>query len=134
MMFVWATAHPCYGFLRWRIRGGKMPAERSHLMRFSIIVETAVAFIVLCAPALAFGLTDTDYDYLATQNVAKDSAVIRALSPKEQAILHAIITNSATEHDPAARAKNVADTLELYREHQRWEQEHPGQLWGQPRR
>jgi len=103
-------------------------------MRFSIIVEAAIALIVLCAPALAFGLTDADYDYLATQNVPRDSAVIRALSPKDQARLHAIIINRASEHDPAARAKNVADALELYQEHQRWELEHPGQLWDQPKR
>ena len=109
-----------------------MPAERTQVVRLSIIVEAAIALIVLCAPVLAFGLTDADYDYLATQNVPKSSAVLRALSPKEQATLHAIIAYS--EHDPAARAKNVADALELYREHQRWEQEHPGQLWDQPRR
>jgi hypothetical protein len=111
-----------------------MTAERTHLVRFSIIVEATIALIVLCAPALAFGLTDADYDYLATQNVPRDSAVLRALSPKEQARLHAIIIDRASEHDPTARAKNVADALALYQEHQRWELEHPGQLWDQPRR
>jgi hypothetical protein len=111
-----------------------MPTERTPVVRFSSVVKAAIALITLCAPAFAFGLTDADYNYLAMQSVPKDSAVMRALSPKEQARLHAIITDSATEHDPAARAKNVADELELYRKHQRWEQEHPGQLWDQPRR
>jgi hypothetical protein len=108
--------------------------SHGRIQRLSIAFDAAIALIFLCVPALAFGLTDTDYDYLETQNFPKDSAVMQGLSPKEQARLHAMINDRATEHDPAARAKNVADALALYQEHQRWELEHPGQLWDHPRR
>jgi hypothetical protein len=103
-------------------------------MRFSTGVNAATLLLCLCSPAFAFGLTDTDYDYLATQNVPRDSAVLKGLSPKEQASLHYIIGDPASQLDPVARAKSVFGAIEVFREHQRWEQEHPGQLWDWPKR
>jgi hypothetical protein len=103
-------------------------------VRNSTLVKASVAFWILSTPAHAFGLTDADYDYLTTQNVPRDSSILRGLSPKEQARLHAIIINGASDNDPAAQAKNVADAIAVYEGHQLWEQMHPGQLWDVPTR
>jgi hypothetical protein len=85
--------------------------------------------LFLAAPAFAFGLTDSDYDYLAAQNFARDSSVLKGLSPKEQARLHAIIIDQMTSKDSAAQAKNVDEAIAVFQDHQRWEETHPGQLW-----
>lgn len=90
--------------------------------RFSTAVKAAALVVSFCNPAFAFGLSDTDYDYLATQGVPRDSAVLRGLRPKEQASLHAIIGYRASEFLPDLRAKNVADVLKVFQEHQDWEQ------------
>jgi hypothetical protein len=95
----------------------------------STTLKVVAVLLSLTNPAFAFGLTDADYEYLATQNVPRDSSVLRGLSPKEQENLHGII-----QHDGAARAKNVADALAAFQDLQRWEQAHPGQLWGRPKR
>jgi hypothetical protein len=97
-------------------------------------MRASVAFLLLGTPAFAFGLTDSDYDYLTTQNVQRDSSVLRGLSPRERARLHAIITNGASENDPTAQAKNVADAIAVFEGHQLWEQGHPGELWDSPKR
>jgi hypothetical protein len=98
-------------------------------MQYSVLATAAGIILLLGTPALAFGLTDTDYDYLATQNFARDSSVLQGLSPKEQARLHAIIIDATTSQDPAAQAKNVAQAMATFQDHQRWEETHPGQLW-----
>jgi hypothetical protein len=98
-------------------------------MRYSAPAAAVGAFLLIGTPAFAFGLTDSDYDYLATQNFARDSSVLENLSPKEQARLHAIITDATTSHDATAQAKNVAEAMATFAEHQNWEATHPGQLW-----
>jgi len=103
-------------------------------VQYSTLVKASVAFLLLSTSARAFGLTDSDYDYLTTQNVPRDSSVLRGLSPKEQARLHAIITIGASNNDPAAQAKNVAEEIAVYQGHQLWEQMHPGNLWDVPKR
>jgi hypothetical protein len=103
-------------------------------MRYSILMKASVAFLMLGTPALAFGLTDSDLDYLTTQNVPRDSSILHGLSPKEQARLHAIIMDGANGKDPAAQARNVAEAIAEYQGHQLWEQAHPGQLWDSPKR
>jgi hypothetical protein len=103
-------------------------------MRYSILVKASVAFLALGTPVLAFGLTDSDYDYLTTQNVPKDGSVLRGLSPREQARLHAIIIDGANVKDPTLQAKSVAEAIAVYREHQDWELAHPGELWDTPKR
>jgi hypothetical protein len=60
-------------------------------------------------------------------NIERTGALLRNLSPREQARLHAIINFVPTT--PASRAKNVAEVLELFMEHQDWELSHPGELW-----
>jgi hypothetical protein len=97
-------------------------------------MKASVAFLALGTPALAFGLTDSDYDYLTTQNVPKDGSVLRGLSPREQANLHAIIVYAANAKDPTLQARSVAEAIAVYREHQVWELAHPGELWDSPKR
>jgi len=97
-------------------------------MRSWILAAAGFALITATAPAFAFGLTDTDQDYLSAQGVDRTSSVLRGLSPREQARLHAIINDATTINDPAARALAVAKALDEFREHQAWEQAHPGEL------
>jgi hypothetical protein len=103
-------------------------------MRFSAFATAAGVLLLLGTPALAFGLTDSDYDYLATQNFAKDSSVLKDLSPKEQARLHAIIIDATTSRNSQAQAKNVDEAIAAFQDHQNWEATHPGQLWDSPNR
>jgi hypothetical protein len=98
-------------------------------MRNSTRAATICVFLFVGTSAYAFGLTDSDYDYLATQNFARDSSVLKHLSPKEQARLHAIIVDATTSHDDLARARNVAQALTTFAERQHWEDMHPGQVW-----
>ena len=97
-------------------------------------MKISVAVLVLSTPAFAFGLTDSDYDYLTTQNFPRDSAILSGLSPKERARLHAIIADGARESDPSVQAKNVAEAMAEFQGHQLWEQGHPGQRWDFPNR
>ena len=96
-------------------------------MRYSALAAAAGVLLLIGTPAFAFGLTDSDYDYLATQNFARDSSVLKDLSPMEQARLHAIIIDSTTSHDAAARARNVAEAVATFAYHQQWEAIHPPQ-------
>jgi hypothetical protein len=102
-------------------------------MRYLIIFAFAALFGGT-AVSFAVGLSEADYEYLAAHEFKPNSPLLRDLSPKEQATLHAIIADSRTTVDPTARAKNVTDALAVYREHQLWEREHPGELWDIPRR
>ena len=101
-------------------------------MRYSVLLTATCALLLSAAPALAFGLTESDYAYLATQNFPRDDSVLKGLSPKEQARLHAIITDATTSNDSTMQANKVAEALALYRDHQNWEDSHPGQLWDSP--
>jgi hypothetical protein len=100
-------------------------------MRYSIVLVTAALFFGAAGTSFAIGLTEADFEYLATQNVEKDSILRLNLSPKEQARLHSIINFVST---PTTKAKDVTDALEAYTEHQRWELAHPGELWDVQRR
>jgi hypothetical protein len=103
-------------------------------IRIPILAAAGVVLLAATAPASAFGLSDADYGYLAAQGVERTSSVLRGLSPKEQARVHALLNDAATANDPAARAREVAKALEEFREHQAWEDAHPGQLWDVPTR
>jgi len=97
-----------------------------------MILGVAVGFFAVTVPALAFGLTDDDYVYLATSQDLQISAL--DISPKEQSRLHNLIADPQTANDPLARDKNVKDALEEFLGHQVWEKAHPGQLWDAPKR
>ena len=49
-----------------------------------LVFLTITLASLLVLPAFAVGLTEADYDYLATQDVKRGSPVLNALSPKEQ--------------------------------------------------
>jgi hypothetical protein len=100
-------------------------------MRYLIFLGTAV-FLAATTSAFAVGLTTADYEYLETQNIERTGTLLQSLSPKEQARLHAII--NFVPNTPASQAKDVAEALELYMQHQNWERTHPGELWDLPRR
>lgn len=97
-------------------------------------MKSAFAAAVMCVlvstiPAFAVGLTDADFEFLATQNVERNSSVLRGLSPRELARLHALINDLVTSGDQVARKKAVERALQEFRAHQAWEQANPGQLW-----
>jgi hypothetical protein len=80
-----------------------------------------LGFFAFTTTSFAVGLSESDYAYLATQNIERTSAILRDLSPKEQAALHGLIADSRTMDDPAARAKSVIDALAIHEEHQLWD-------------
>ncbi len=97
------------------------------------IGAAAAAFFSVTASALAFGLSDEDYDYLKRQHIERSDAPMHDLSPKEQARVHNLINDPRTANDSTARDKNVKGALDLFLEHQLWEKAHPGELWDTPR-
>jgi hypothetical protein len=103
------------------------------MLKYSILAGMVAAFFIM-TPAFAIGLTEADFDYLKTQDVQSDGAVIRGLGPKEQSRLHVLINDPTTANNPIARAKDVSDALAEFKSHQDWEVEHPGELWGVPKR
>jgi len=97
---------------------------------FSVLGLAAVV-LVISTPTLArFYLTESDFAYLATLNFDTSKSIIHSLGPREEATLHAAINDQKTEKNPSDRAKIVTDTLTQFMSHRRWEQMHPGQLWG----
>ena len=99
----------------------------------NMILAAVIAFFTV-TPVFAVGLTDTDHEYLATQDIKRGSPVINGLSPKEQSRLHALINDPVTNADPVARARIVRDVLSEFEANQDWEKKNPGQLWDAPKR
>lgn len=94
------------------------------------VAAAIIALFAVTASALAFGLSDEDYDYLrTTQHVERYEAPVLNLSPKERWRLHHLITDRQTADDQIARDKNVRDELAIILEHQLWEKAHPGKFW-----
>jgi hypothetical protein len=105
----------------------------SRALKYWVLPGVAATFFAT-VPALAFGLSDEDYLYLATQKVERSGALIRGLSPKEQARLHSLINDPRSINDATVRDRNVNAALAEFLSHQLWEQSHPGQLWDAPKR
>jgi hypothetical protein len=103
-------------------------------MKNAIQIGVAGGFLVVAGPAIAVGLSESDFAYLTTQNIERTGAPIHDLSPREQARLHALINDSRTANDPVAQARYVNQALAEFLDHQLWEQAHPGQLWDAPKR
>src|SRR5271168_4427687 len=93
------------------------------------ISAAMVGFFAVTVSAVAWGLSDQDYDYLKTQHIERDAAPVLDLSPKEQARVHNLINDPRTANDLTTRDRNVRDALALFLEHQSWEKAHPGELW-----
>jgi hypothetical protein len=102
-------------------------------MRYLTLTITFITFFNVAA-AFAFGLSETDYNYLETQKVERTSVLLHNLSPKEQAWLHALINDEKTKSDPIAHAQNVNDALAQFSANQLWERQNPGQLWDASRK
>ena len=103
---------------------------RSCLTTFAAVAGLVFA---VTSSAIAWGLSDEDYDYLRiTHSLERYDHPVLDLSPRERSRIHDLITNSRTAHDPAARDKNVADALALFLSHQLWEKEHLGKMWDEP--
>jgi hypothetical protein len=108
---------------------------KARKMRIAMLAAAGVALLgATTVPAVAFGLTEADYAYLAGRDVGRTSAVLRGLSPREQARLHAVINDAATAGDEAARANAVTRALEEFRERQAWEATHPEEMLNVRRR
>jgi hypothetical protein len=105
-----------------------------HSLKYWILAGVTATFFAVTVSALAFGLSDEDYLYLTTQKVERNDALIRGLSPKEQARLHSLINDPRTINDATMRDRNVNAALAEFLSHQLWEQSHPGQLWDAPKR
>lgn len=103
------------------------------MLKYSICAG-AIAGYLLVTPAFAVGLTEADFTYLTTLDVQSDGMVIRGLSPKEQSRLHVLINDLTTANDSIARARAVSEALAEFKNHQKWEVEHPGQFWGEQKR
>jgi hypothetical protein len=107
---------------------------RMTVMKYLVPLGIAAEFLVFAVSALAVGLSESDFAYLTTQNIERNSPPIHDLSPKEQARLHSLINDPRTANDPVAQAKYVNEALAEFLDHQLWEQAHPGQLWDAPKR
>ena len=103
------------------------------MKKIAILAAVIVLFFGV-APASAVGLTDSDFAYLAAQDVKKESPILQKLSPKELARLHSLIVDPKTDSDPSAKAKAVRDALNEFERNQDWEQANPGRLWDDPKR
>ena len=103
-------------------------------MKHLVPLGIAAGFFTFSASAFAVGLSESDFAYLATQNIERTGPPIHDLSPKEQARLHSLINDPHTTNDPVAQAKYVNEALTEFLEHQLWERAHPGQLWDVPKR
>jgi hypothetical protein len=101
-------------------------------MKHAIRIGAVAGLLAVSVPALAVGLSESDFAYLATQNVERSGPPIHDLSPREQAVLHSVINDTRTANDPVAQAKYVNQALAEFLSHQLWEQSHPGQLWDAP--
>jgi hypothetical protein len=101
--------------------------------RLTTFAAAAGLVFAVTPSAVAWGLSDEDYDYLRkTHNLERHDAPVLDLSPKERTRIHDLITDSQTARDPAARDKNVKDALAAFLSHQLWEKAHPGKMWNEP--
>jgi hypothetical protein len=100
--------------------------------RFCLVTSAAVAILLSAAAssAVAWGLSDEDYDYLRhTQNLERYDQPILDLSPRERVRLHELITDPKAANDPVVRDRTVRQEIALFLSHRSWEEAHPGKLW-----
>jgi hypothetical protein len=103
-------------------------------LKYRIVIGVAAGFFAVTGSALAEGLSDQDYLYLATVQHVDHTAAVLNISPLERARLHYLINDPRAVEDPAPRDKNVKNALDEFLAHQLWEKSHPGQLWDAPKR
>ena|SRR6201996_9748569 len=101
--------------------------RRSTFVAFAVVAGLS---FVMPPSAVAWGLSDADYDYLKkTQGLESYDHPVLDLSPAERSRIDNLINDLHTAHDPGARDQNVKDALTLFLSHQLWEKAHPGKMW-----
>lgn len=109
-------------------------------MRYSAFLTVAVAILLAFSPVAASSredgvlLSPTDYDYLLTQGVPQDSAVLQKMSPKELRRLHQQINDAKILGNPQSRSDAVRGVLAEFEGNQQWEIANPGHLWDAEKR
>ena len=110
------------------------------IVRYSTFLGITAAILLAFSPvagsALEQGvlLSPTDYSYLLTQGVPRDSPVLQKMSPKELRRLHQLINDEKTQSNPQSKTDAVRDALAGFEDNQSWEKANPGQLWDAEKR
>ena len=107
--------------------------RRDHRISLATLAAAAGLLWAGTSSAVAWGLSDEDYDYLRkTQLHERYDAPIPQLGPRERIRLHNLITDPEGANDSSKRDKNVKDAIAVFLSHQVWEKAHPGKLWDAP--
>ena len=109
-------------------------------MRYSRFLGVAAAILLVFSPVAGSAreegvlLSPTDYGYLLSQGVPRDSPVLQNMSPKELRRLHQLIDDEKTQSNPQAKMDAVRNALAGFESNQMWEKANPGQLWDAEKR
>lgn len=109
-------------------------------MRYLAFAGVTVVILLAVSPATGFTpddgvlLSSSDYVYLATQGIQRDSLVLQKMSPLELRRLHYLINDERTQSDPQSRTKAVKNALTEFKGNQEWETANPGHLWDTEKR
>lgn len=110
------------------------------IVRYSTFLGVTAAILLVFSPVAGSAreegvlLSPTDYDYLLTQGVPRDSPVLQKLSPKELRRLHQLIDDGMPQSNRQAKTDAVRDALAEFEDNQVWEKANPGQLWDATKR
>jgi hypothetical protein len=103
---------------------------------FSAVAAAILSILLLAISPVAGSsreegvlLSPTDFVYLLTQGVSRDSPVLQKMSPKELYRLHRLISDERTQNDPQAKSDAVRRVLAEFEGNQVWEKANPGQFW-----
>jgi hypothetical protein len=96
----------------------------------STVAAAAGLVFAVSSSAIAWGLSEEDYDYLKkTHGLERYDHPVLDLSPSERSRIDDLINDTRTTNNPVARDQNVKDALALALSHQLWEKAHPGKMW-----
>jgi hypothetical protein len=109
-------------------------------VRYSTFLGVAAAILLAFSPVAGHSreegvlLSPTDYGYLLTQDVPRDSPVLQKMSPKELRHLHQLINDEKTQSNPQSKTDAVRDALADFEGNQLWEKANQGHLWDAEKR
>jgi hypothetical protein len=109
-------------------------------VRYSTFLGVTAAILLVFSPVAGSAreegvlLSPTDYSYLLTQGVPRDSPVLQKMSPKELRRLHQLINDDKTQSNPQSKIDAVRDALADFEGNQSWEKANPGHLWDAEKR
>ena len=98
-------------------------------MGFAVAILLAFSPVAASAREEGVLLSPTDFDYLLTQGVSRDSPILQKMSPKELYRLRRLISDERTQNDPKARSESIRQLLIEFEGNQLWDKENPGQFW-----